>query len=62
VESHTPPARSDRSPRAREPERGSVWLMLGFAGAATAVFFVVLGLIGLAFLAYMCYLAYSYYR
>lgn len=60
METHTPTARSDSSQR--EPGRGSVGLMLGFVGAATAVFLLVLGLVGLAFLAYMYYLLYSYYR
>lgn len=62
MERHTPPARSDDTPRAREPEQGSAGLLLGFAGAATAVFFLVLGLVGLALLAFLFYFAYSYYR
>ena len=62
MERDTPHSRPDGSERAREPQRGSVGLMLGFVGAATAVFLLVLGLIGLAFLAYMYHVVYSYYR
>ena len=48
--------------RGREPAQGSVGLMLGFVGAATAVFFLVLALVGLAILALLLYYTYGYYR
>ena len=46
--------------RQGEPARGSVWLMLGFAGAAAAVFFLILVAVGLAFYIIFAYEAYRY--
>jgi hypothetical protein len=62
VGTNTPPTRPERNPRERETEGGSVGLMLGFVGAATGVFFLVLGLVGVALLAFLFYHLYSYYR
>ncbi len=59
---NTPPTRPGRNARGREQEGGSVGLMLGFAGAAVGVFFLVLGLVGVALLAFLYFLLYSYYR
>jgi hypothetical protein len=47
--------------RRREEDAASGRLMLGFAGAAVAVFFLLLGAIGLAFLVYMLVVLNFYY-
>jgi hypothetical protein len=44
----------------REPARGSVGLMLGFAGAAAVVFFLILVAVGLTFYLIFAYEAYRY--
>ncbi|HEX8149286.1 MAG TPA: hypothetical protein VF591_19040 [Pyrinomonadaceae bacterium] len=58
--------RTDSSPSrladgSRAQGKGSVGLMLGFAGAAMAVFFLLLVAIGLAFLVYMLFVLKLYY-
>jgi hypothetical protein len=45
-----------------ESARGSVGLMLGFAGAATVLFFLILVAIGLAFYLIFAYEAYRYHH
>jgi hypothetical protein len=44
-----------------ESARGSVWLMLGFAGAAAAIFFLVLVAVGFVFYLIFAYEAYRYH-
>ena len=55
---------SGARPRERrgEPGANSPGLMLGLAGGAAGVFFLVLGLVGLAFFLYYCYQVVLYYR
>ena len=59
--------RDDSSPPLRDADSrargsGSVGLMLGFVGAATAVFFLLLALVCVAFaLVYYCLFYYYYY-
>ena len=55
----TSPSRHADDRRAQEEGKG---LMLGFAGAALAVFFLLLGAVGLAFLVYMLFVVNSYYH
>lgn len=54
----TAPSRSADECRAQGKGSG---LMLGFAGAALASFFLLLGAVGLAFLVYMLVVLYYYY-
>ena len=58
--------RTDSSPSRPADDRGAhgkgSGLMLGFAGAAVAVFFLLLGAVGLALLAYMLVALYYYYH
>ena len=59
MRTHSSPSRPVDARRAEGA--GSVGLMLGFAGAAMAVFFLLLGGIGLAFLVYMLVVLKFYY-
>ena len=54
----TSPSRHADDRRAQGEGKG---LMLGFAGAALAVFFLLLGAVGLAFLVYMLVVLNYYY-
>ncbi|MET0645036.1 MAG: hypothetical protein ABW208_00360 [Pyrinomonadaceae bacterium] len=57
--------RADSSPSrladGRDAQGNGSGLMLGFAGAAVAVFLLLLGAVGLAFLVYMLFVLNFYY-
>jgi hypothetical protein len=57
---NTSTSRLDEQRPRDESARGSVGLMLGFAGAAAVVFFLILVAIGLAFYLIFAYEAYRY--